>query len=112
MTNEQIRICKIIRKYKMLKPILDKSGIDDYLALQEIFDPGDLNFSDYEFEDDTIVELSREATEEYEKQKFDIFYHRAPLTLSIIAIIISIFALLATIGTDSILWSMILKVLR
>lgn len=112
MTNEQMQICKIIRKYKTLKPILDKSGIEDYLVLQEQFNPGDLIFSDYEFEDDTIVEISRKITEEYEKQKFDVFYHRVPLLLSIIAIIISIFALLATIGTDSLLWSMLLKSLK
>ncbi len=100
MTNERMQICKIIRKYKTLKPILDKSGVEDYLALQEKFNPGDLIFSDYEFEDDTSVELSNELTEEYESKSEDRFHNRSSFVISIIALLVAIFG---SIGSDSLL---------
>lgn len=109
MTKEQMRICKIIIKYKNLKDILNKSHVGNYYALQEKFAPGALDFSDYDFEDDTIVQLTTEFLEEYEQQHDEYFYRRFPLIISIISLIVSIFAALASIGTDSILWSIILK---
>ena len=112
MTKEQMEICKIIIKYNKLEDILRKSHIEDYCALQEKFYPRILDFSDYEFEDDTIVYLTNELLEEYEKQKDEIFYHRWPLIISVIALIVSIFAVLATIGSDSILWSIVSKGLQ
>lgn len=58
MAKEQMKICKIIIKHKNLKDILQKAQIEDYYALQEKFTPGLLDFSDYDFEDDTIVRLT------------------------------------------------------
>lgn len=108
MTNEQMKICKTIIKYKNLKDILTKAHIEDYYALQEKFKPGLLDFSDYDFEDNTIVSLTDDLLEEYEQQNTETFYHR----ISIIALIVSIFAALASISSDSVLWSIIWKLIQ
>lgn len=111
MTIKQMKICKIIIKNKNLKDILRKSHIEDYYTLQEKFKPGLLEFSDFDFEDNTVVSLSDELLEEYEEQKDRTFYRRWPFIISIVALIVSVFAVLATMGSDSILWSIILKIL-
>lgn len=90
MTKEQMKICKIIIRHKTLGDILQKTRIEDYYALQEKFPPGSMDFSDYDFENDTIVTLNDNTLEEYEKQKDVMFYHRWPLVISIIALIMSI----------------------
>ena len=109
MTKEQIKICKIIIKNKNLKDVLLKSHIEDYYSLQEKFSPGLLDFSDYDFENNTVVNLTDELLEEYEKQKDEIFYRRWPFIISIIALIVSV---LGSIGSDSILGRIITQLLK
>lgn len=109
MTKEQMKICKNIIRHKNLKDILRKSHIEDYYALQEKFKPGLLDFSDYDFEDDTVVSLTDELLEEYEQQKDKTFYRRGPFIVSIIALII---AILGSIGSDSILGRIITLILK
>lgn len=103
MTNRQTKICKIILRHKTLGKILKKSHIKDYLALQEEFCPGSLEFSDFEFEDDTHVSLEKLFLEEFENQQREIFYKRIPLFISICAIVIALFS----INTNSLLWMII-----
>ena len=112
MVRKKMKICKNIIKYKKLGKILQKSHIPDYLSLQEEFEPGALDFSDYEFENDTIVYMTDDLLEEYEEQKDATFYRRGPFIISIISLIMSVFALLATIGSESVLWTTILKLLQ
>ena len=94
-----MRICDTIVRHETLGLVLEKADISDYYALQEKFRPGLLDFSDYDFTDDTRVILSDELLDDYERQK--------PLIISIIAIIISF---LGSIGSDSLLGCLIGKI--
>lgn len=106
-TKEQMRICDTIVRHETLGLVLEKADISDYYALQEKFRPGLLDFSDYDFTDDTRVILSDELLDDYERQKSEEFYRRWPLIISIIAIIISF---LGSIGSDSLLGCLIGKI--
>ena len=53
-----MRICDTIVRHETLGLVLEKADISDYYALQEKFRPGLLDFSDYDFTDDTRVILS------------------------------------------------------
>ena len=107
VTKEQMRICDTIVRHETLGLVLEKADISDYYALQEKFRPGLLDFSDYDFTDDTRVILSDELLDDYERQKSEEFYRRWPLIISIIAIIISF---LGSIGSDSLLGCLIGKI--
>lgn len=63
MTNKQAKICKAVRKYKTLGRIIPKSGVSDYMELQELLGPGALEFSDYDMTDETVVTLCDQLTE-------------------------------------------------
>ena len=93
MTKRQIQVCKVIRKYRYLKPILEKSRISDYMELQESLDPGAILFSDGDMLDQTEVILADhvlEQLEEYQERTVDTWITRA---LSICALIVSVIAL-------------------
>lgn len=93
MTKRQIQVCKVIRKYRYLKPILDKSRISDYQELQETLVPGSILFSDSDMPDQTEVTLADhvlEQLEEYQKRTVDTWITRG---LSICALIVSVIAL-------------------
>lgn len=102
-----MRICDTIVRHETLGLVLEKADISDYYALQEKFRSGLLDFSDYDFTDDTRVILSDELLDDYERQKSEEFYRRWPLIISIIAIIISF---LGSIGSDSLLGCLIGKI--
>ena len=93
MTNKQARICKIVRKYKTLGRIIPKSGVSDYMELQECLGPGMLEFSDYDMTDETVVTLCDQLMEELEDRDRTTFRESFTWALSIFAIIISIIAL-------------------
>lgn len=98
MTNRQIKVCKIIRKYRKLPVILKKSKISDYLELQEFFEPYSLEFSDDEMDEHTEVFLKNHLIEEVEtcsRQAFNTWFTRV---LSILAFVISVIALLGQLG--------------
>lgn len=93
MTKRQIQVCKVIRKYRYLKPILKKSRISDYMELQEFLDPGAILFSDGDMLDQTEVILADhvlEQLEEYQNRTIDTWITRG---LSICALIVSVIAL-------------------
>lgn len=69
MTNQQFKVCKIIRKYKNLNTILQKTKISDYLELQNVIPTPWLDFSDSNMDDDTNISLTTIATEEFEKHR-------------------------------------------
>lgn len=93
MTNKQAKICKAVRKYKTLGRIIPKSGVSDYMELQECLGPGMLEFSDFDMTDDTVVTLCDQLTEELENRGRATFREVFTWILSICAIIISIIAL-------------------
>lgn len=96
MTNRQAKICKAVRKYKTLGRIIPKSGVSDYLELQECLGPGMLDFSDDDMTDETVVILSDQLLEELEGRDRATFRETFTWVLSICAIIISIIALFRT----------------
>ena len=92
MTNQKARICRKVVKYKKLDVILEKTGIADYITIQEVLGPGALSFADIE-DDQTEVYLSDALLEELERRHrraVDVWITRI---LSVAAIIISIIAL-------------------
>ena len=93
MTKRQIRVCRIMRKYRYLKPILQKSRISDYTELQECLGDGVIPFSDIEISERTEVILDSHVLahlEEYQRQVTDTWITRG---LSICALIVSVIAL-------------------
>ena len=46
MTNRQAKLCKEIIRYKKLGEVLRRNKDIDYLELQDILGPGNLDFSD------------------------------------------------------------------
>ena len=93
MTNKQAKICKAVRKYKTLGRVLQKSGVADYIELQECLGPGMLEFSDFDMTEDTVVTLCDQLMEELEDRGRASFQNVFTWVLSICAIIISIIAL-------------------
>lgn len=93
MTNKQMKLCKIIRKEKLLTRILSKSGVPDYNELQYEFDRNALEFSDSNMDDQTTVALGARLLEELEERERSALRERVTWILSICAIIISIIAL-------------------
>ncbi len=98
MTRYQIKICKIIQKKRTLPAILSAGKIADYNNLQNLFTPGSLSFSDCNMDDNTVVSLTNPLIEELENYRLrmtEIWFTR---TLAIIAIVISLIALLSELG--------------
>lgn len=93
MTNRQAKLCRIILKKKNLADILKKSKISDYIAFQEEFSPGDLDFSNVSMDETTIITLSNQILSEYEERNRLSVDQTITRILSIIAIIISVIAL-------------------
>lgn len=98
MTYYQIKIGKIIRKYKYLGLILKKCKMTDYRELQDCFEPLDLDWSDSNMDDYTIVTLTNPLIEELERRRETVIDHWFTRSIAIIALIISILALLSEIG--------------
>lgn len=98
MTNRQVRVCRIVKKYKTLGLILEKAHFKNVGELQDFLAPKSLEFSDYFLNDNSIVTLSNssiEALEERRRRFVDTWFTRG---IAIAALIISIFALLSEIG--------------
>lgn len=98
MTNQQARICKKVLKYKKLGLIITKSGLSDSNELQDILGPMNIEISGYTAQSDSDVTLSPALIEELEQRRskcFDTWFTRI---LSIIAIFISVIALLSELG--------------
>lgn len=98
MTIKQLKICRKVIRYQNLYTVLKKTGIPDYLTIQEILGPGVLEFSDDEMNEETKIYLSHMALEEVETRQtklVDVWFTRI---LSVITIIISAIALLSELG--------------
>lgn len=93
MTKRQRRICRIIIKKKRLPLILEKSGITDYLELQEEIGPNNLDFSDCRMDENTVVTLENVLIEELEAYQWNIFRSCFTWALSVCALVISLIAL-------------------
>ena len=94
MTNKQFKICAaVVRKHK-LGDILDETGFGNYLALQDAMPAGALSFNDDAYGNDTLVTLSGFSQEEYDKHVRDTSRYWLSVILSVLAIVVSVFALL------------------
>lgn len=98
MTKKQFKICQMVIRYRNLYKVLRKTGIADYLKIQELLGPGVLEFSDYEMDENTEIYLSGQAIEEVETRKSRLVDVWVTRILSGVAIIISAIALLSELG--------------
>ena len=94
MTKRQYEICKNVIKYQKLPVILEKTNIKDYEDLQYDVGLGRLDFSNHEMDDSTIITLGTSLQEEYEQMKEAHYDARFTRITAILALIISIIALL------------------
>lgn len=94
MTNKQALVCKCILKYRYLNRVLSKSGIRDYLELQDIIPTKYLVFSDINMDDNTQIELQGDLLAEYEERKRTFLNIRFAQAMSILSFIISVIALI------------------
>ena len=84
MTNRQAKLCKEIIRYKKLDEVLRRNKGIDYLDLQDILGPGNLDFSDSSMDENTEVALSEELRGQYEQHQRSNFSEiRAWITLAI-----------------------------
>lgn len=92
MTKQKAKICKKVIKYKKLNIILKKAGISDYIELQKILGPGNIQFLDIE-DDATEVFLSESLVEELEQRRQKMIDVWVTRILAILALVVSIIAL-------------------
>lgn len=97
MTKRQIQVCKLIQRDRYLGTILRKGHIMDYMELQELFDPGSLDFADFDMTDHTEVTLSNATLEEFEEYQSKLRDRWITRGLSICALVISLFSLLVSL---------------
>ena len=79
VTKAQVKVCKIIRRYKRLPIILEKTHAEDYLDLQYMLPGSHLDFSDDHMDEKTLVVLDDFLTEElerYEAEHNDVLINR------------------------------------
>lgn len=93
MTKRQRKVCRNVLRYKNLNKVLQKSGISDYIEIQEFLGPGVLDFSDDNMDDNTELFLNDACIEELERHRWSICRDCTTWVLSLCAIIISLIAL-------------------
>lgn len=67
MTNRQAKLCKETIRYKKLGEVLRRNKDIDYLELQDILGPGNLDFSDSHMDENTVVTLTEPLRDQYEQ---------------------------------------------
>lgn len=67
MTNRQAKLCKEIIRYKKLGEVLRRNKDIDYLELQDILGPGNLDFSDSRMDENTVITLTEPLRDQYEQ---------------------------------------------
>lgn len=88
MTKKQYQLCKTIFRYKTLGAITRIVDVD-YLTLQQELN-NQLNFSDGEIDDDTVVTLKNSLQNDYESYRSDMIRSNLSMALSAIAAIAAI----------------------
>ena len=84
MTNRQAKLCKEIIQYKKLGEVLRRNKDIDYLELQDILGPENLDFSDSRMDENTVVTLTELLRDQYERHRRSDFSEiRAWVTLAI-----------------------------
>ena len=84
MTNRQAKLCKEIIQYKKLGEVLRRNKDIDYLELQDILGPENLDFSDSRMDENTVVTLTELLRDQYEQHhRSDFSEIRAWTTLAI-----------------------------
>lgn len=84
MTNRQAKLCKEIIRYKKLGKVLRRNKDIDYLELQDILGPENLDFSDSRMDENTVVTLTEPLRDQYERHRRSDFSEiRAWVTLAI-----------------------------
>ena len=94
MTNRQAKLCKDIIRYKKLDKVLRRNKDIDYLDLQDILGPRNLDFSDSSMDENTEVFLREELRDQYEQhQRYHFSDVRAWITLviAVLAFTLSVF---------------------
>ena len=84
MTNRQAKICRQIIRYQKLNEVLRRNKGIDYLDLQDILGPGNLDFSDNCMDENTEIALTEKLRDQYEQHRRISFSEcRAWITLAI-----------------------------
>ena len=84
MTKRQAKLCKEIIQYKKLGEVLRRNKDIDYLELQDILGPENLDFSDSRMDENTVVTLTEPLRDQYERHRRSDFSEiRAWVTLAI-----------------------------
>lgn len=89
MTNQQAKLCKLIRKCESLSQILANSQYENLGEIEELLYPYVLDCTDTEDGTDTKIELPREALIDLENRERDAITRG----IAICALVISIIAL-------------------
>nr|DAO42481.1 MAG TPA: transmemb Cytochrome C oxidase subunit II, transmembrane [Caudoviricetes sp.] len=71
MTNKQFEIFKAVINCRTLPEILAATGLADHDALQDEAGVDNLDFSDWNMDENTVVTLTNEAMDRYEKRQLD-----------------------------------------
>ena len=71
MTNKQFKIFKAVINFRTLPEILAATGLADHDALQDEVGPENLDFSDWNMDENTVVTLTNEAIDQYEQRQRD-----------------------------------------
>lgn len=93
MTQRQIKICKIIRKYENVDTVLKKCKIPDFWKLSQLLPVVYFDFSTTNKDGSRSLYLTDEATEELEKWEWEHKKWSVPLVISIISLLVSMAAL-------------------
>lgn len=97
LTDHQYQICKCISKNNHLNYVLKKCNIPDYLVLQDIIETQYLRFSDFNMDDQTQIFITNELQAEFDDNRHLRNRFLIPTIISIIAITISILALICSL---------------
>lgn len=90
MTNKQFKICSVVARKRRLGDILTVFPRFDYLSLQEALPPRALDFSDINFNDDTLVTLSPLMQEAFDHACRKILTTSITLLLAAAGVLVSI----------------------
>lgn len=90
MTNKQFKICAVVARKRRLGDILTVFPQFDYLSLQEALPPRALDFSDINFNDDTLVTLSPLMQESFDHACRKLLATSITLLLAAAGVLVSI----------------------
>lgn len=90
MTIQQFKICFVVAHSRRLSDVLAAFPQFDYIGLQEALPPRFLDFSDFRFDDSTVVTLSPLGQAAYDHVRLKAMAVSIPILLSAVGVIVAI----------------------